>query len=103
MRGFALALSTDQRHDLETRLEGLGALAIEQLEWVMKNSDRPEALIKAAESVLDRIGFAKHTQQDITVEGEAGIVVEHRFPDPDPEAITIERPPHEVLPERDGG
>lgn len=98
-----MALSTEAREELQTKLEGLGLKAIEQLEWVLDNSDKPDALIKAAESVLDRIGFAKRTQHEVSIDGDVGITVEHRFPQQDADAITIERKHYEVLPERNGG
>jgi hypothetical protein len=86
-----LALTTDQRQELETQLEGLGAEAIDQLAWVLRNSDRPDALIKAAEAVLDRIGFTKKVQHEVNVDGEMGIEVIHRYPKAEALEIEIDR------------
>ena len=75
-----MALTLDQKLELVAKLEGLGAKAISQLEWVLDNDDDSNALIKAAEAVLDRIGFGRQSKQEIQGQVDLGITIHHRFP-----------------------
>lgn len=75
-----MALTLEQKLELVAKLEGLGAKAIAQLEWVLDNEDDAGALIKAAESVLDRIGFGRQSKQEIQGQVDLGITIHHRFP-----------------------
>lgn len=75
-----MALTLDQKLELVAKLEGLGVKAITQLEWVLDNEDDPNALIKAAESVLDRIGLSRQSKQEIQGAVDFGITIHHRFP-----------------------
>ena len=75
-----MALTLEQKLALVEQLEGLGAKAIAQLEWVLDNDDDSNALIKAAESVLDRIGFGRQSKQEIQGQVDLGITIHHRFP-----------------------
>ena len=75
-----MALTLDQKLELVAKLEGLGAKAIAQIEWILANEENSGVVLKAAESILDRIGFGRQSTQEISGQVDLGIIIHHRFP-----------------------
>ena len=67
---------------LQAKLNALGSKAIEKLEWVLENGEEDSSIIKAAEGVLDRIGYARVARQEVQQHVDLGITINHRFPAP---------------------
>lgn len=75
-----MALTLDQKLEVVARLEGLGVKAIAQLERVLDEEEDSSVILRAAEAILDRIGFGRQSRQEIAGQVDLGIIIHHRFP-----------------------